>query len=120
MLIAAVALVGFVGLGWFVMSRLQAVEKSILSTPPDPQISENIRTDSVNRQAYDLYVRGKVKAGSENREETGAAIKILEEAVAIDPNFAEAFAQWPVLHHDGFSSGGRRTKRLQSTRGCNR
>ena len=43
--------------------------------------------------AYDLYLRGKVKAGSENREDTEAAIKVLEAAVAIDPNLAGAYAQ---------------------------
>ena len=43
--------------------------------------------------AYELYLRGKVKVGNVKREETVAAIKLLEEAVAIDPNFAEAFAQ---------------------------
>ena len=43
--------------------------------------------------AYDLYLRGKVKAGSENREDTEAAIKVLEAAVAIDPNLAGAHAQ---------------------------
>lgn len=43
--------------------------------------------------AYDLYVRGKVKAASENREDTENAIKILEAAVAIDPYLAEAYAQ---------------------------
>ncbi len=43
--------------------------------------------------AYDLYIRGKVKAGSENREDTENAIKVLEAAVAIDPFFAEAYAQ---------------------------
>lgn len=43
--------------------------------------------------AYDLYIRGKVKAGSENRQDTENAIKILEAAVAIDPFFAEAYAQ---------------------------
>ena len=43
--------------------------------------------------AYDLYLRGKVKAGNVKRDETEAAIKLLEEAVAIDPNFAEAYAQ---------------------------
>ncbi len=42
--------------------------------------------------AYDLYVRGKVKVASENRNDTEAAIKLLEEAVRLDPNFAEAFA----------------------------
>lgn len=43
--------------------------------------------------AYDLYVRGKVKAGSENTVDTADAIKVLEAAVAIDPYFAEAYAQ---------------------------
>lgn len=43
--------------------------------------------------AYDLYVRGKVKADSENTGDTEDAIKILEAAVAIDPLFAVAYAQ---------------------------
>ena len=47
----------------------------------------------VSSPAYDLYVRGKVKAGSENIEDTENAIKVLEAAVAIDPYFAPAYAQ---------------------------
>jgi DNA-binding winged helix-turn-helix (wHTH) protein len=43
--------------------------------------------------AYDLYIRGKVKAGSENIEDTENAIKVLEAAIAIDPFFAPAYAQ---------------------------
>jgi DNA-binding winged helix-turn-helix (wHTH) protein/thioredoxin-like negative regulator of GroEL len=43
--------------------------------------------------SYELYLRGKVKAGNVKKEETEAAIKLLEKAVAIDPNFAEALAQ---------------------------
>ena len=43
--------------------------------------------------AYDLYIRGKVKAGSENIEDTENAIKVLEAAIAIDPLFAPAYAQ---------------------------
>jgi DNA-binding winged helix-turn-helix (wHTH) protein len=42
--------------------------------------------------AYDLFVRGKVKAGSENIEDVAGAIEALEAAVALDPRFAEAFA----------------------------
>ncbi|HVF47559.1 MAG TPA: protein kinase [Pyrinomonadaceae bacterium] len=48
---------------------------------------------SRDSRAYDLYMRGKVKVASENREDTEDAIKLLEEAVALDPNFAEAYAQ---------------------------
>ncbi|MEO6334699.1 MAG: winged helix-turn-helix domain-containing protein [Pyrinomonadaceae bacterium] len=43
--------------------------------------------------AYDLYIRGKVKAGSENTADTDDAIKVLEAAVAIDPYYAAAYAQ---------------------------
>jgi DNA-binding winged helix-turn-helix (wHTH) protein/Flp pilus assembly protein TadD len=43
--------------------------------------------------AYDLYLRGKVKVGNVKREETEAAVKLLEEAVSIDPNFPEALGQ---------------------------
>lgn len=86
---AAVAgLVGAIGLGgWLVMNRLKADET------PASSVSINAAADSGRSPAYDLYVRGKVRVGSENREDTEAAIKLLEEAVAIDPNFAEAFAQ---------------------------
>lgn len=57
----------------------------------------DVAEDAIGRPmrspAYDLYLRGKVKAGSENREDTEAAIKVLEAAVAIDPNLAGAYAQ---------------------------
>lgn len=43
--------------------------------------------------AYDLYIRGKVKVAAENREDTESAVRVLEEAVALDPGFAPAFAQ---------------------------
>jgi DNA-binding winged helix-turn-helix (wHTH) protein/Flp pilus assembly protein TadD len=43
--------------------------------------------------AYDLYIRGKVKSGGENLEATNEAIALLEEAVAIDPRCAGAYAQ---------------------------
>ena len=44
-------------------------------------------------RAYDLYMRGKVKAGSENIEDTNEAIALLEAAVGLDPTYAEAYAQ---------------------------
>jgi DNA-binding winged helix-turn-helix (wHTH) protein len=43
--------------------------------------------------AYDLYIRGKVKAASENIDDLDAAIEAFESAVTLDPLFAEAFAQ---------------------------
>ena len=48
---------------------------------------------AVRSPAWDLYLRGKVKASSENKEDTEAAIKVLEQAIAIDPELAGAYAQ---------------------------
>ena len=67
--------------------------------------------------AYDLYLRGKVKAGNVKREETEAAIKLLEEAIAIDSNFAEAFAQLArayIRMAFNFSEGADRKRYLEN------
>ena len=48
---------------------------------------------SVNSAAYDYYLRGKVNTGSQNPENNESAIKLLEQAVAADPNFAPAYAE---------------------------
>ena len=48
---------------------------------------------SVHSPAYDYYLRGKVNVGSENRESNEAAIKLLEQAIAADSNFARAYAE---------------------------
>jgi DNA-binding winged helix-turn-helix (wHTH) protein/Flp pilus assembly protein TadD len=68
-----------------------------LSDDTDHPLTVQVAHDAIGpptrSPAYDLYLRGKVKAGSENREDTEAAIKVLEAAVAIDPNLAGAYAQ---------------------------
>jgi DNA-binding winged helix-turn-helix (wHTH) protein/Tfp pilus assembly protein PilF len=43
--------------------------------------------------AYDLYIRGKVKGGSENADDNDEAISLLESAVGLDPSCAGAYAQ---------------------------
>ncbi|HVF30775.1 MAG TPA: tetratricopeptide repeat protein [Pyrinomonadaceae bacterium] len=67
--------------------------------------------------AYDLYLRGKVKVGNVKREETEAAIKLLEEAIALDPNFAEALGQLArayIRMAFNFSEGGDRDRFLEN------
>jgi len=48
---------------------------------------------SANPAAYDAYVRGKVNVSSENRESNEAAIKLFEQSIASDTNFAAAYAE---------------------------
>lgn len=54
---------------------------------------------SVNSPASDYYLRGKVNAGSENRENNENAIKLLEQAIEADPNFAPAYAELARAYH---------------------
>lgn len=50
-------------------------------------------SEPIDREkAYEYYLRGKIKVGSENPEDNEASIKLLEQAVAADPNYAEAYA----------------------------
>jgi tetratricopeptide (TPR) repeat protein len=48
---------------------------------------------SANAVAYDAYMRGKVSVSSENPENNETAIKLFQQAVAADPNFAAAYAE---------------------------
>ncbi|HEX9423958.1 MAG TPA: protein kinase [Pyrinomonadaceae bacterium] len=58
-----------------------------------PALTPASASKSVNSAAYDYYLRGKVNVGSENRDNNETAIKLLEQAVAADPNFAPAYAE---------------------------
>jgi tetratricopeptide (TPR) repeat protein len=48
---------------------------------------------SAKATAYDAYMRGKVNVSSENPDNNEAAIKLFEQAIAADPNFAAAYAE---------------------------
>jgi serine/threonine protein kinase/Tfp pilus assembly protein PilF len=48
---------------------------------------------SANSVAYDAYMRGMVNVRSENPADNQAAIKLFEQAVAANPNFAPAYAE---------------------------
>jgi serine/threonine protein kinase/Tfp pilus assembly protein PilF len=48
---------------------------------------------SANSTAYDAYMRGMVKVGSENPADNQAAINLFEQATAADPRFASAYAE---------------------------
>jgi serine/threonine protein kinase len=48
---------------------------------------------SANSAAYDAYMRGMVKVSSENPPDNQDAIRLFEQAVVADPNFASAYAE---------------------------
>jgi DNA-binding winged helix-turn-helix (wHTH) protein/Tfp pilus assembly protein PilF len=82
--------VALVGLGSLFL-RNDLSRASVDSFEPGSQ-NVNKEPERGRSAAYDLYVRGKVRVSSENREDTEAALKLLEEAVRIDPDLAEAYA----------------------------
>jgi TolB-like protein/tetratricopeptide (TPR) repeat protein len=47
---------------------------------------------TLNPQAFDAYLRGRGKKYMQNEEENRAALVAFEEAIALDPAFAEAYA----------------------------
>jgi tetratricopeptide (TPR) repeat protein len=65
-----------------------------------PQVGEpSPGSQTISSAAYDLYLRGKVNAGSENRDNNKTAITLLEQAVAADPTFAPAYAHLARAYH---------------------
>jgi len=58
-----------------------------------PAIAPVAGSKSVNSAAYDDYVRGKVNVPKQNPVDNATAIKLLEQAVKADPNFAAAWAE---------------------------
>ena len=82
-----------IGLALAIVAGLAAISvflyASLFSAPRRLQTAN---AKSVDSPAYDYYLRGKVNAGSENRENNESAIKLLSEAVKTDPGFAAAWA----------------------------
>ena len=56
-------------------------------------LRKHATTDDSTNSAYDNYLRGKVIAGSQNRNDNETAIKLLEQAVEADRKFAPAWAE---------------------------
>ena len=58
---------------------------------PKPTPASSVK--SANPVAYDAYMRGMVNVKHENPANNEAAIKLFQQAVAADPNFAAAYAE---------------------------
>ena len=77
-------------LGCVTLIVAAAVYVLLFRTPKKTPLSGAVSTNSA---AYDAYLRGKVNVSSENPENNETAIKLFQQAIASDPNFAAAYAQ---------------------------
>jgi adenylate cyclase len=69
-------------------------------TPADKALTERKPTDSV--EAYDLFLKGRANIHQHNYEDTLEAIKYLEAAIEIDPNYADAYGYLSYCHYYGW------------------
>jgi TolB-like protein/class 3 adenylate cyclase len=70
-------------------------------TPTDKALTERKPTDSV--EAYDLYLRGRALYYRYTPKDLLEAIKCFEEAIEIDPDFADAYGYLSYCHFQGWS-----------------
>jgi TolB-like protein len=70
-------------------------------TPTDEALTERKPTDSI--EAYDLFLKGRANYYRYTPEDNLEAIKCLEEAIEIDPNFAAAFGYLSFCHFYGWA-----------------
>jgi len=70
-------------------------------TPADKALTERKPTDSVD--AYDLFLKGRANYFRYTSEDFLEAIKCFEEAIEIDPNFADAYGYLSYCHFHGWS-----------------
>ena len=77
--------------GYRFVAEVTRIEKT---TAGEPSAAPSLTGGLPGRSpAYDLYIRGKVKTGGENADDTSQAIALLEAAVRLDPSCAGAYAQ---------------------------
>ena len=69
-------------------------------TPTDKALTERKPTDNV--EAYDLFLKGRSNFYRHTHEDLLEAIKCFEEAIVIDPNFADAYGYLSYLNFAGW------------------
>jgi tetratricopeptide (TPR) repeat protein len=69
-------------------------------TPTDKALTERKPTDSV--EAYDLFLKGRANFHRYTYDHLLEAIKCFEEAIEIDPNFADAYGYLSFCHTYGW------------------
>ena len=88
--VVAGAGVGVIVLGAAAAAYLRARSASVQASPAADVRAKSAASSS---PAYDTYLRGKVLISAENPEDNDRSIDTLRQAIAIDKNFAPAYAQ---------------------------
>lgn len=73
------------------ITRIITQEVQIKLTPQEQMRLTGARP--VNPEAYDHFLRGRFHANRQNKADNETAIEMFDRAVAIDPNFATAYAE---------------------------
>jgi tetratricopeptide (TPR) repeat protein len=86
------------------VARAVAREIRVALTPQDERRLAS--TESVNRDAYDAYLKGLQYADQQTDEGQRRSIDLLEQAVQIDPQFALAHARLAMSYATFYMGGG--------------
>jgi eukaryotic-like serine/threonine-protein kinase len=86
------------------VARAVAREIRVALTPQDERRLAS--TEEVNRDAYDLYLKGIQYADQATDEGQTRSIETLEKAVQLDPQFASAYARLALTYTIYFMGGG--------------
>jgi TolB-like protein/Flp pilus assembly protein TadD/predicted Ser/Thr protein kinase len=92
------------------VARAVAREIRVALTPQDERRLAS--TDVVNRDAYDLYLKGIQYADQETDEGQTKSIESLEKAVQLDPQFASAHARLALTYTIYYMGGGLEPKQF--------
>jgi non-specific serine/threonine protein kinase len=81
-----------------VRNRLAADVRGILKIRPTRAARSGSGETSANPEAYEFYLRGLAHTWRWNKQDTGAAIALLEKSAALDPGFAPTQALLSVAY----------------------
>jgi len=80
--------------GMFTLHQQIASDLAVAAGRPRPS---PVRAPTINSKAYDAYVNGLSARGLQRHEGFRRAVGYLEEAIAIQPDFAEAYAELSMV-----------------------
>ncbi len=97
----------------------RGIADTIGARPPAPDERPRAEGKPSNPEAFELYLRGRYRAGRWNEKDTDEAIALLERSTALDPEFGQSQALLGYVKASSRPSRGR-TSRSGSRRATRR